>query len=414
MWIGPGAGQADPMNAAPPPPDDPARPDGDSDSAGRSPGGAGPRVSHDDMRDLGRMRRSTRDKKIAGVAAGIARHFDVDPLLVRVVLVVLVFFGGGGILLYAAGWLLLPGDDGSPPMIRLDDRSRTVALTVAGALAALAIVGDAFGGWDFPWPLAIIGVIVVVVMSQRRQHPGIRNGAPPGAGGGPAADPSAAAPGSTHQYDAYRPAPKPTRDPRRRGPILFGFAAALAALVLGTLGTAQLAGADIPVSAYPASVVAVCGLMLLIGAFYGRGGGLIPVGLVAAVAAAATLLTGSIDAGQVKSTPQTAAQVDDEYHVSMGEVQLDLTEVADLDELNGRTVEIDVRMGHVLVTVPEEGLDVTVTAEIDGGGETRLFGDRRDGSDSASHDGGEDVPELTVETDMLFGQIEFETAGASR
>ncbi|WP_141012614.1 PspC domain-containing protein [Nocardioides sambongensis] len=79
------------MNAAPPPPDAPGRPD----DPGSGPADAGPRVSHDEMRDLGRMRRSTREKKIAGIAAGVARHFDVDPLVVRVVLVVLAFFGAG-------------------------------------------------------------------------------------------------------------------------------------------------------------------------------------------------------------------------------------------------------------------------------------------------------------------------------
>ncbi|WP_141012613.1 hypothetical protein [Nocardioides sambongensis] len=308
-----------------------------------------------------------------------------------------------------------------------------MALAIAGGLAALAIAGDAFGGWDFPWPLAIVGVIALVVLRKRRQHPGIRDGAPPGAGGGPGSGfgqapgagigqtPGAgfgqtpgAGPHEAPRYAAYQPEPPPVRDPRRRGPVLFGFAFGLAVLVLGSLGTAQLAGADIPVSAYPASVVAVCGLMLLVGAFYGRGGGLIPVGLVAAVAAVATLMTGSLDAGQVKDTPLTAADVEDRYHVSMGEVQLDLSQVEDLDELDGRTVEVDVRMGHVLITVPEEGLDVTAVAEIDGGGESRLFGDSRDESDTRTHDGGDDVPELTVEVDMLFGQIEFETAGAER
>src|SRR4051794_16273430 len=39
----------------------------------------GPRVDRDQVRDLGRLRRSTTDRKVAGVAGGLGRHLDVDP-----------------------------------------------------------------------------------------------------------------------------------------------------------------------------------------------------------------------------------------------------------------------------------------------------------------------------------------------
>ena len=38
------------------------------------------------------------------------------------------------------------------------------------------------------------------------------------------------------------------------------------------------------------------------------------------------------------------------------------------------------RLGHILVLVPEDGLDVEVESTIEGAGESVLFGDRRDGS----------------------------------
>ena len=70
----------------------------------------GPRATRDDIRDLGALRRTTgQDKKLAGVAGGLARHLDVDPLLLRVALVVLVFFGGAGVIVYLACWLLGAG-----------------------------------------------------------------------------------------------------------------------------------------------------------------------------------------------------------------------------------------------------------------------------------------------------------------
>jgi phage shock protein PspC (stress-responsive transcriptional regulator) len=49
---------------------------------------------------------------LAGVAAGLADYFDVDPTLVRVGFVVLSLMGGLAVPLYLAGWLLIP-DEGA-------------------------------------------------------------------------------------------------------------------------------------------------------------------------------------------------------------------------------------------------------------------------------------------------------------
>ena len=46
------------------------------------------------------------------------------------------------------------------------------------------------------------------------------------------------------------------------------------------LGIVDLAGAGVADAAYPALAVAITGVMLLVGAFFGRAGGLILVGLV--------------------------------------------------------------------------------------------------------------------------------------
>jgi len=55
-----------------------------------------------------RLTRSVRDKKIAGVCAGIAEYFDLDPTLVRVLWLIAIFFGGTGFLLYIILWIVLP------------------------------------------------------------------------------------------------------------------------------------------------------------------------------------------------------------------------------------------------------------------------------------------------------------------
>ena len=58
------------------------------------------------------LRRPFGDRMLAGVAAGLARYFGVDPMLVRIAFVVLTVVGGAGIPLYLAGLLLIP-DEGS-------------------------------------------------------------------------------------------------------------------------------------------------------------------------------------------------------------------------------------------------------------------------------------------------------------
>ena len=120
------------------PPEAPRQPPGPS-SAG------GPRVTGDEMRDLTRLRRSSTDKHVAGVAGGLGRHLDIDPIILRVAFVVLAFFGGAGVLAYGALWLLVP-DDEDNVVVDLDNRTRNIALIGVGVLAALLTVGDAFGG----------------------------------------------------------------------------------------------------------------------------------------------------------------------------------------------------------------------------------------------------------------------------
>jgi phage shock protein C len=56
---------------------------------------------------------------VAGVAAGIAEHLDLDVTLVRIVLVVLAFIGGLAVPLYIAAWLLIP-DEGAEMSVAED------------------------------------------------------------------------------------------------------------------------------------------------------------------------------------------------------------------------------------------------------------------------------------------------------
>jgi phage shock protein PspC (stress-responsive transcriptional regulator) len=395
------------------------------------PPGDGPRANREEMRDLARLRRTVGPQsKVAGVAGGLARHFDVDPLVIRVAMVVLVFFGGAGLIIYGACWLLVPQDDAPRAPFGLDDRSRSVALLVAGVIAALALVGDTIGAVGFPWPLVAIGVVALVVfavLDRGENRP--RPTAPPvpyapptgGAGSGPGYDYSwqysatgaaqVTAGGPAHPSHPNHPqtyvgytAPQP----RKRGPKLFWFTAALSALAVGVLGTLDLAGVAVADSAYPALVLGIVGLMLLVGAFYGRAGGLIAVGLVAALVLAASATGERIDTRTLR-VPATAAAVSDNYEFGVGEIVLDLTEIDDLEALDGREITLQAGLGSIEVILPEE-LDVRVRSQA-GLGSIEVFGERQEGAGldfSSNRGSGTDRPAIELDVSVGLGEIRID------
>src|SRR6185312_8306866 len=71
---------------------------------------AEPGVDRQHLRSYEELRRSVSDRKIAGVAGGLGRHLNVDPTVLRVLLVVLCLFGGAGFVLYGVAWLVVPED----------------------------------------------------------------------------------------------------------------------------------------------------------------------------------------------------------------------------------------------------------------------------------------------------------------
>jgi phage shock protein C len=66
----------------------------------------------------GQLTRSETDKKIAGIAGGMAAYFGIDPTLVRVLWVVALLMGWG-FLAYLILWIVLPKGPGSTPAVRL-------------------------------------------------------------------------------------------------------------------------------------------------------------------------------------------------------------------------------------------------------------------------------------------------------
>lgn len=54
---------------------------------------------------LFRMRKS---RVFGGVAAGLGKYLDVDPIIVRIILILITIFNGIGILIYIILWIVIP------------------------------------------------------------------------------------------------------------------------------------------------------------------------------------------------------------------------------------------------------------------------------------------------------------------
>ena len=58
-----------------------------------------------------RLRRSKTNKVIAGVCGGLGEYFNIDPVIVRIILLILVLGAGTGVLAYLIAWLVIPEED---------------------------------------------------------------------------------------------------------------------------------------------------------------------------------------------------------------------------------------------------------------------------------------------------------------
>ncbi len=166
-----------------------------------------------------RLYRCTHDRRIAGVAAGVAEYLDLDPTIVRLLWVLSVFFGGLGLLLYFVMALVVPAEpegysgEAEAGWHRADRSSQAgesagdasaglgpaagtagpglalhrhatrggsgMGLTFFGAIlilfGALALADNALPAWAdqgrFLWPAFILGLgVLLVVTATRPRH----------------------------------------------------------------------------------------------------------------------------------------------------------------------------------------------------------------------------------------------------
>jgi signal transduction histidine kinase/phage shock protein PspC (stress-responsive transcriptional regulator) len=120
-----------------------------------------------------RLVRVGRDRKLAGVARGLAEHLGVDVLMIRALFVVLALAGGAGFVMYGAFWVFAPLEVSSDDDVVLGRTWRERDLGMLLALGSLSLGGalllSALGIGLNPGllvPLVVVGVGVVILWRQ--------------------------------------------------------------------------------------------------------------------------------------------------------------------------------------------------------------------------------------------------------
>jgi phage shock protein C len=144
-----------------------------------------------------RLTRSRTDTILGGVAAGLAEYLRTDPALVRIAWAILVpLTNGAALLAYVVAWVVVPEApaperDGEPATEDETDAPSTeqpaaarrgdlegragivvgVGLVLLGAWFLAREYLPAFN-WNLVWPLVLIGIGVLILVSSARRRPG--------------------------------------------------------------------------------------------------------------------------------------------------------------------------------------------------------------------------------------------------
>ena len=355
--------------------------------------------------------RSRNDRKLGGVAGGLANYLGIDPTVVRIAFVVLALTGVS-VLLYIAGWILIPEHPvTSPETVHQPPRGADRQLAVAVGIGSLGLAIAVLSG---SWTLLAFALIVggIWLLSERT-----RQADPPTPDPWPAA--AAAAPGSpdpTPHMSATQPAipyvEPPAPSPKRPQRITRGVLGLLALLV--GLGIAAAAGDwwDVDGSLFLGIGTLIIGAGVILGAVTDLGArGLIPLGLLALILLIpVAVIDDLVDDGVGTATfrPSSIEDLEDVYRHGIGDMTVDLSRL----DLTGEDhdVRVELGIGELTVLVADEvGGTVVLTADageldvdLPGSGSDRIV----DGVsiESGSIVLGGEQGELDLEIDLGFGQ----------
>lgn len=361
---------------------------------------------------------------IAGVCQGVADHFNVDPLIVRIAFVVAAVFGGAGAIAYVAAWLLIPEEGCATSIgehvIREHRWGRIAGIVlIVIAISSLARpVWWAQGGVVWPVLLIIGGLFLLTPGAFDRRDSAVSAPRAPTAPVAPtttdAPPPSSPPPPTTLEFEPPLPPPPPERRRRRGG--IGSLTLGLLFVGAGIVGFVVASGNSVEPTYVFAGGLLIVGLALVITTWFGRSYILIPLGvlLVALMSVSSVVdvpLTGGV--GERRIQPLTLADLHDDYHLGIGELRLDLTHL-NFERGSTHTLKITVGVGQLRIALPRQ-----VTAELHGhaGLGQVQFLDQHEGGFDVDRDttltaSGELPPRLVIEAEVGIGQVWVEDATA--
>ena len=369
-----------------------------------------------------RLVRVEEDRWLGGVAAGLGRYFDVNPLIYRIAFAALALAGGTGLLLYLAAYLVIPGEH-DEESIAVEafrgQRQHPWLLVGVGLLAfgALFTLSEArfWPGTGNVWLAATLvgGALVWWHVSQRRESPraAVTSEAPQEPSTDTDAAPTVVQEEATAVQRPGKP-PKPPRPPKK--PSLFAPVAGALLAAAGFFGLlAVLDVYDVDLAVALAAGVFLVGAAIAFGAMTQRRvGGLVVLGVVLLGAfgiAAVMPVSVSAGVGVKNERPLTAGALESTYEHGIGTLELDLSDLK-LPDGTVREVDANVGMGRLVVTVPE-GVALEIDAHA-GAGEVNVLGAEDDGIDAqrtiSIPAAKANAPLLDIEADIAMGDIEVE------
>ena len=157
-----------------------------------------------------RLCRSQSDRMIWGVCGGLAKYFDIDPTIIRIIFVLLIFANGVGIIAYLIMAIVVPleGSKSTVPKETIKENveemkgtaaelGQEIRSTFAGettkteesseihhrrrkffgitliVLGVLFLLGSLnlfeWFRWSFLWPLILVAIGVIIIFGARRK-----------------------------------------------------------------------------------------------------------------------------------------------------------------------------------------------------------------------------------------------------
>lgn len=381
-----------------------------------------------------RLERPRDDRVIAGVASGLARRLGVGTGWVRVAFVVLSFFGGLGLLLYVVGWLAIREEGSSTAVAEqwIGDLEGSTAWIGVGLiiLAGMVLLGAT---QLVRIDLVLAGGLFLagLLLYRGRIGPDRSGGVSPqqtqlDLSSGPpiATDDAAQTPAATERAApeplppvvvadgaafGATPEPAPASISEPRPPSYLGrIVVASGLIVIGMLAMLDnLDVVDPGARHYVAAAVLVVGLGLLVGSVFGRGRGLIALGLLLIpplLVTAAVRVPLSGEWGDRFYAPTDASEVRTTYELSGGQLSVDLRGIATGSV--EQPITIDLGVGEALVWLPET-LDVEVHADV-GMGALELLGEETGGfgvDDSLIIANGDGVIDMVIRAEVGIGAL---------